>query len=211
MANWAYLCATDRETIYPSFGDQPYDASKQTIASQTYSIPLLWLALFRESDLIQRTFTQEGKTLLAIAPRCDLRRAVGQLDAAIPYLEELFYGYGKLDEYAQLFRSALENLPYQYVTIELEEIACMAKSRVEFEEILRKSLAHMGNEDEFDPKAQWRLIYLAQLWDAHPRFPPARMFLDGSKPSGRDCVIHGRILGSGRNSTSQGRTVPWES
>lgn len=213
MANWSYLSATDRDAIYPAYGDHPYDPMHQTIASQTYSIPLLWLALFRERDLVQRTVTQEGKTLVALAPLCEREQAIKQLDAAMPYLEELFYGYGKLGEYAALFRQALEPLPYQYITIELEEFACMAKSRSEFEETLRTALARMGNDDEpdGDPVAeQRRLIYLAQIWDAHPRFPPARLLLDGIKGTERDYVIHGRLLGSGRGSTSQGREVPWE-
>lgn len=210
MANWTYLCATDREAIYPSFGDHPYDPAEQTIASQVRSIPLLWLALFRDTDLVERTFTQEGETFVAKAPICDRERALEQFDAAIPYLEEEFYGYGPLTEYAALFRSAIEPLPFRYVTIELEEFACMARSREMFEETLHAALAKMGDE-EFDPKTQERLIYLAQLWDIHPRFPPARLLLDDVKGAGRDYVMHGRILGSGRNSTSQGRPAPWES
>jgi hypothetical protein len=208
VANWSYLCATNRKVIYPSYGGRPYEARKQTIASETYCIPLLWLALFRPADLVQRTFVQDGQTLVAEAPLCARKRAIGQLDAAVPYLEELFSDCGALDEFSALFRNALAPLRYRYLTIELEEIACMARSRQEFFNTLRAALAGIGVD--FSTRARERFVYLAQLFKLQ-RFPPPRLMLDKIKGSDDDDVLHGRILGSGGQSTGTGRKAPWES
>jgi hypothetical protein len=35
VANWSYLCATNRKVIYTSYGDRAYDSRKQTVASET--------------------------------------------------------------------------------------------------------------------------------------------------------------------------------
>jgi hypothetical protein len=202
VANWSYLCATNRKVVYPSYGDRPYVARKQTIASETYCIPLLWLALFRPADLVQRTFTQDGQRLVAEAPLCARTRAIGQLNAAVPYLEELFFDCGPLDEFAALFRKALKPLRYRYLTIELEEIACMARSRQEFYDTLRAALTGIGSD--YSTGARERFVYLAQLFKLR-RFPPPRLMLDKIKGSDDDYVLHGRILGS----HDQGRKVPW--
>jgi len=156
------------------------------------------------ADLVQRTFVQEGVTFVAEAPLCPRKRAIGQFDAAVPYFEELFFGYGPLDEYATLFRMALDPLPYRYLTIELDEISRMAPSRQEFRDTLRGALAGIGRDESTEGQA--RFIYLAQLWDLHSRFPPPRLKLDEIKGSDNDYVLHGRILGA----CDEGRKVPWE-
>src|SRR5262249_29046416 len=154
---------------YPSYGDRPYVARKQTIASETYCVPLLWLALFRPADLVQRTFTEDGRALVAEAPLCARKRAIGQLNAAVPYLEELFFDCGPLDEFGARFRKALEPLRYRSLTIELEEIACMAHSGQEFYDPLRAALAGIGSD--YSPGAGERFVSLAQFFKLR-RFPP---------------------------------------
>lgn len=151
MANWSYLCATNRKVIYPSYGDKPYDARQQTVASETYCVPLLWLALFRPPDLVERTFTQEGKTFVALAPLCARSKAIRQFRSAWPHLEKLFEDCGRLDGFAELFLEALEPLRYRYLTIELEQIECMAKSRKWFRDTLRAALA--GIENDHSPRS----------------------------------------------------------
>ena len=202
MANWSYLCATNRKVIYPSYGDHPYDARRQTIASETYCVPLLWLGLFRPADLVRRTFTQEGQTFVAESPLCARSKAIRQFRAALPHLEDMFHECGPLDGFAELFLKALEPLRYRYLTIELEEIECMAKSREQFRDTLRAALAGIGTD--YSTEARERFVYLAQLSKLR-RFPPPRLFLDKMKGSDDDYVLHGRILGS----CDQGRDVPW--
>jgi hypothetical protein len=202
VANWAYLCATNRKVIYPSYGDRPYQASKQTVASETYCIPLLWLGLFRPADLVKRTFRQEGQKIVAEAPLCARMRAIRQFDAAWPYLEDMFHECGPLEEHAALFRKALVPLRYRYLTIELEEIACMAKSRRYFYSTMRAALKGIGSD--YSTEAYHRLVYLAQLFNL-TRFPPARLMLDDIKGADDDYKFHGRILGS----QDMGRKVPW--
>lgn len=202
MANWSYLCATNRKVIYPSYGDRPYDAGKQTVASETYCVPLLWLGLFRPADLTRRTFTQDGTAFDAEAPLCARSRAIRQFRAAVPYLERLFEECGPLDGFAELFLKAVEPLRYRYLTIELEEIECMAKSRKWFRDTLRKALGAITTD--YSTKARERFVYLAQLFDLH-RFPPPRLMLDGIKGCDSDYLLHGRIIGS----QDLGRKVPW--
>jgi hypothetical protein len=202
VANWSYLCATNRKVIYPSYGDRPYDSRKQTVASETYCVPLLWLGLFRPADLVRRTFALEDKPFVAEAPLCARSKAIRQFRAALPHLESMFYECGPLGGFAELFLKALEPLRYRYLTIELEEIECMAKSRKWFRATLRKALG--GITTDYSTEARERFIYLAQLFDLR-RFPPPRLMLDEIKGSDNDYVLHGRILGS----HDQGRKVPW--
>ena len=74
MSNRAYLCATDLDTIYPSFVDRRYDSQDQTIANDVQALPLLWLALFREEDLRRETLKADGQSIPAFAPICATRK-----------------------------------------------------------------------------------------------------------------------------------------
>jgi hypothetical protein len=208
VANWSYLCATNRKVIYPSYGDRPYDSRKQTVASVVNCVPLLWLGLFRPADLVRRTFIQEGRPFVAEAPLCARSKAIRQFRAAVPHLEDMFHECGPLDGFAELFLKGLEPLNYRYLTIELEEIECMAKSRKWFRDTLRKAIGGIGTD--YSTAARDRFIYLAQLF-ALRRFPPPRLLLDKLKGSDDDFMLHGRVLGSGSSTTGmKGRKAPWD-
>jgi hypothetical protein len=140
MSNRAYLTASDADTIYPSFAQKGYDAPKQLIASDVENTPLLWLALFREGDLRRTTFEVEGEEVPAFAPICSKEKALEQLDRAIPYLSDIFPDLGPLSGYGEMFRYAIEQIPYRFLSIELEEIAGLYPEEHRFEEILTLAL-----------------------------------------------------------------------
>jgi hypothetical protein len=119
----------------------------------------------------------------------------------------MFHECGPLDGFAELFLKGLEPLRYRYLTIELEEIECMAKSRKWFRDTLRTALG--GIENDYSTAARERFGYLAHLFELRC-FPPPRLLLDKMKGSDDDFRLRGRILGSGSQSTGNGRKAPWE-
>ena len=133
MSNRSYLAASNADTIYPSFAQKNYDAPNQLIATDVESLPLLWLAMFREGDLRRKVFKVQGQEVPAFAPVCAKDKALAQLDQAIPYLMKVLPKLGPLKDYGLMFRSAIEPLPYRFVSIELEEIAGLYPKEHQFE------------------------------------------------------------------------------
>ena len=148
MSYRSYLAASNADTIYPSFAQKGYNAPEQLIATDVENLPLLWLALFRESDLRRKVFKVQGEEVPAFAPVCSKEKALQQLDQAVPYLTKIFPKLEPLKEYGAMFRSAIEPLPYKFVSIELEEIAGLYPKEHRFEEILTLGLRGFGSPDK---------------------------------------------------------------
>lgn len=148
MSNRSYLAASNADTIYPSFAQKGYDAPNQLIATDVESLPLLWLAMFREGDLCRKVFKVQGQEVPAFAPVCTKEKALAQLDQAIPYLSKILPKLGSLKDYGAMFRSAIEPLPYRFVSIELEEIAGLYPKEHRFEEILTLGLRGFDSPDK---------------------------------------------------------------
>lgn len=148
MSNRSYLAASEADSIYPSFSQEDYDAEQQLVASDVEALPLLWLALFRESDLRRMVFNLQGQEIPAFAPVCTKDQALQQLDQAVPYLTKIFPEFSRLAEYASLFRSAIEPLPYRFISIELEEIAALYPEEHRFEELLTLGLRGFDRPDD---------------------------------------------------------------
>lgn len=100
----------------------------------------MWLALFREDDLVRECFRVQGEDVPAFAPLCSKEKALAQFDRATPYLAETFADLGPIREYSAIFRPAIEQLPFQFLSIELEEIASLVPPEHRFEEILTLAL-----------------------------------------------------------------------
>jgi hypothetical protein len=132
MANYCFLCVTNTKTIYPNWASRRFDPDRQFVSSDVYCIPLLWFALFRPGDMNRKTFTLEGRKVAVQAPLTTVKKAIGNLDEAVPYFNRLFRREGPLDEYAAFLRQALEGIEYRYITIDLHEIAIMYQTRKEF-------------------------------------------------------------------------------
>jgi hypothetical protein len=140
MSNRCFLIASNINTIYPSFAEENYDAPEQLIATNVEALPLLWLALFRESDIRRTVFQVEGKNVSAYAPVCPKETALAQLDQAIPHLSRIFPELGALAEYGTMFRSGVAPLPYRYLSLELDQIAPLYPSEHRFEELFTLGL-----------------------------------------------------------------------
>ena len=208
MANRSYLCGTDLKTTYPSFVDPDYDSDRQTIASDVWCVPLLWTALFRKDDIVRQTFKVSGRKIKVEAPLARRKKAIRQLEEALPYFNRLFVKEGHLDEYVSYLLEAVKAAKYRYVTVELQEIACLTDPEQAYYDEFRKALAGLGKD--FSPKAKRRLVCIAQFRKLR-RFPPARLLLDDLDGfSKKDYWNHCRVCGAGKTESGIGRRVPWE-
>jgi hypothetical protein len=207
MSNRSYLCGTNLETIYPSFVDRSYDSENQTIACDVYCVPLLWAALFRPADIVRKSFKVERDEVVAEAPLTKRSMAVRQLREALPYFNRLFSEEGALDDYADFLRQALEAVDCEFVTVELQEIACLMNPEQAYYDMFRQALAGIGSD--FSADAKQRFVDIAQFRDME-RFPPARLLLDGLQGEDNDLWNHCRVCGAGAMEAGIGRAVPWE-
>lgn len=209
MANYAYLCCTDHDVIYPSAVIEDYDASISTVAADVHCVPLLWLALFRVEDFYEETFEREDGELTACAPLLEKSRALANLAEARTWYRAAFAGLGALDEHFDLFERAVREAPGAYVTIELEEIACLHESEAAFYEDFAGLLAALAEPP--DEEAAEAMLELAAYRAPRP-FPPARMWLDDPAfvPEPDDAWNHCRIFGAGAVVAGFGRPAPWE-
>lgn len=140
MPNRAYLSTSDVETIYPSAADEDMNAEQQLICTSVGCIPLLWLALFREGDLIRKTFEIDGGKIAAFAPITSRVQALVRLNEAVPYLEKVLPWLGNLQEHAAMLQKAIAVVPYTFISIELEEIAGLYPPEHRFEELFALAL-----------------------------------------------------------------------
>ncbi len=210
MANRSYLCATTKETIYPAFVDDSYSPDEQLIANDVWCVPLLWTALFRPADIVEHTFESDGEQIYVEAPIVARKQAIANLAEALPYFNELFADEGPLDEYAAFLKQALEAVPYEFVTIEMEEIASLYDDEAEFYQMFRDILAAIGGTPQPETKAA--LLQLTQFRNLK-RFPPSDMHLDPQKEQNStedDDWNHCRVCGAGQILSGLGRLVPWE-
>jgi len=206
MSNYSYLCATNSETTYPSFTDPNYASSEQTVACDVWCVPLLWLGLFRRNDIVTRTFDVEGDKVYTEAPLVDRMVALKQLEESLSYFNEVFREEGPLDEYCAFLRQAVSDVGLKYLTIELQEIACLSDEQ-QYYDTFRAALGAIGSDTS--PKAKQRLIDIAQIKAGRP-FPPARLHLDDLDGEEEDFWNHCRICGAGEAESGIGRPVPWE-
>jgi hypothetical protein len=210
MSNRSYLCATNLETTYPSFVDKEYNSAEQTIACDVWCVPLLWTALFRPPDIVRKTFTVDGDAVVTEAPLATRTNAIHQLEQAVPYFTRLFASEGRLDEYAAFLSQALGSVTHQFVTIELQEIACLTNPEQAFYDSFRAALAAIGTD--YSAAAKARLCEIAAFRDLK-KLPPARLLLeepDGFEPTDDDFWNHCRVCGAGEFNAGIGRPVPWE-
>jgi len=208
MSNLAYLCSSDFDRIYPSFGNPDYDVRDHTVACCVDGVPLLWIALFRPSDLREADFEVKGpdartETLHAWAPFALKEKAIDQLKEAIPVLHCVFQGWGTLDEHAELLEEALRDAEGSFVTVQLDEAEALHEEgefRRRFEHVLR----HLAAPSESDAEARGDFIELACL-EREGGFPPADAFLEDTELREEEDWNLAHLLGTGHF-----RPVPWE-
>ncbi len=206
MANRSYLCSSPLNTIYPSFVQADYDSDEQTIACDVYCIPILWMCLFRPEDMVTQSFTVDGETVPGRAPVADRTRALAALARARPVIVQLFRQRGDLGPYFDLFRQAVEASPFEFLSIELEEIACLHEDEGAFYESFLTALSEIEAPSR---KQASRLLGIAAVRGKRP-FPSARLLLDQLESHDDDFWNHCRVMGAGRIEAGLGRPVPWE-
>ncbi|MBS0264137.1 MAG: hypothetical protein JSS02_19530 [Planctomycetes bacterium] len=140
MSKRSYLVGSNSESIYPSLDEPSYHAPDQLLATHIDFVPLLWLALFREADLNSRVYQTAGDSVHYYAPVCAKTKALEHLAVAVPNLARLFAQPAGLADYVNLLRSAIEMLPYRFISIELNEIARCYPREHRFEDLLISAL-----------------------------------------------------------------------
>lgn len=102
MANRSFLVASDSADLYPSSREANFSPAEQTVAAGIYCVPLLWLPLFRLSDLKTQTLENNGEPLTVTAPVVAVDTAIQQLQSATEFLSLAFAKQGSLAEYIPL-------------------------------------------------------------------------------------------------------------
>lgn len=210
MPNRSYLCGTNLKTTYPSFVDPNYDSARQTIANDAFGVPLLWSGLFRAADLVSHTFDVDGEKIATQAPLVERTKGVQQLREAGPYFSLLFQAEGSLHDYVAFLLSEVEQAPFDYLTIELQEIAEQDGSPEEFFALFQSGLRTIGYAPEKGwPQAKEWFLQQAAFRELE-RFPPARLLVDKLEGSDNDFWNHCRVCGAGSSVSGIGRSVAWE-
>ncbi len=201
MANRAYLCCTSKKHTYPSFQEADYDPESQTVALCAYAIPLLWIAIYRAEDIIVDELEVEGQIVREPAPVVNRSQVVARLEEAIPRIESVFPQNGPLLEHARLLGTAISEIEpaYQYVTIEMEEIACLGVPR-DFHGTFRRLLQFMGGVEM--PDAREALEQITSI-HADREFVPVSRFAETDLPN-EDWENLARLLGD-----EHYRDLPW--
>jgi len=185
-----------------------YDSDVQTIANDVHGVPLLWMAMFRARDMVSKQVEIDGETLRVDAPIVERTTAIAQLQESAAYFNILFQGAGGLDEYVELLKRALESVDYEFVTIEMDEIA-FGGDPAEFYDDFHRLLDGIGND--YSEEARQCFLSVAAFDEKFALFPPANLLLDqleGFDES--DAWNHCRVMGAGGSESGIGRFVPWE-
>lgn len=194
MANYAYLCVSDQETIYPAFADEFYDPATSTVSSCAWNVPLLWFALFRPSDLVTKTFHTDDGPYVVTAPITTRDTAILQLFESLPRLQALFADRGSLDAHAKLLAEALRRRSGRYATVEWDEIDVITEGG-----FLAESTAAMASLDPTvapEPDVdRLRLQRLSGIGRINRQFPPALSRLDQPFGDPQDEYLHTRLTG----------------
>ncbi len=156
MSSSSFLACCDFPETCPSNRWPEFEFDRHTIGERVYSVPLLWLALFRRTDLrVSAVVDDNGNTWTDISPIAPVNRARQQLTDAIPTLNHLLANHGSLDEYVELLNRILENAPGEFVSIELLDLAAV------------------GGISDFARQLKQTMLVLSQRIDEIRRYEPA--------------------------------------
>lgn len=235
MPNSSYLCCSDYSGIYPCSQDASYDPERNTVACAACCLPMLWLGIFRPADVrservdaIQRSDRPqtglapptEAVPIDLRAPVAEKKRALKQLDGAVPILNRLFTKNGSLEEHARLLATAIDDTPGHYVTIELFEVIepCDRQRWSAFDAVLAYFAAP---EDDSSTQSGWfsrllrrtpeklktvrRALSTLTSIDLSRRFPGPITMWESDEFDEQDLFNLSCILG-----TTLYRPIPWE-
>jgi hypothetical protein len=154
-------------------------------------IPLLWLPLFSETDLVAATFHDRKGSIEALAPLAEREAAISCLKSRGAMLNRWFAGSGGLTHHLELFLRYLEQQPGKYATLQVDEIQCLYPEG-QFNELLQGCLRSL---DAADPEAREYLVELSTVM-------PERRFITLADANAGACEPEDRwnffrILGEG--------------
>ncbi len=200
MSNMTYLCGTNDEQLYPSMRSS-FDENQQIIAAAKYSLPIMWMLLFEDSDIVEATvITEDDDTLDTFAPLTSKEKALRILDQNTARISK-FFEATCFERYHSLFRREVEESPFEFLTIELWEID-EAWRNIE----LRVRLASIYSElaCESEPSVVSKLLRrqpkLLQLLCNESGYTPRRGLVEADclimkNHKGRDLENHWSMLG----------------
>jgi hypothetical protein len=204
MGNKAWLTTAATRQSFPSLQEPGYDAARHTVACCTWGIPLLWLPLFRPSDMLVESVTvQSGRTYRDPAPVVETPTALERLAGAVARLNEVFGEQGSVDQYAAMLREAVASAARPFVTLEAQELAWPGEPE-EFYRRLERALAYFDRPDSREARDD--LLYLTPTV-SEPDMPfPAPEEVWGGEDAGVEALEMLRFLVGER----WVRPVPWE-
>lgn len=151
MSNRAYLTVTPWERIYPSAGDLAFSPETHTALASAGCVPLVWVAAFSEADLREHTFPaappHRPAELTFRAPLSPTAAALERLAARADWLASLYADRGPLGYHVELFLRHLRSYDGAWLSIELEEIAALARDPQAFDDELRACLSLLDRRD----------------------------------------------------------------
>lgn len=198
MSNRSYLTTTNTGKIYPGFQNPAFNSEQDWILISGGCIPLLWLALFSDSDLTTREFVLQGKPYSATAPITERLLAINRLNERGVFLNQLFGASGSLEHHLSLFGDYLASCSGKFLTLECEEIAC-EYSAGQFDMWLRQCLLGLRL---LDPGVRENLIRLSTVMSDRRFLTLAE--LTSRKAPKEDWWNYYRIMGD-----AYLRPVPW--
>jgi hypothetical protein len=164
---------------------------------------VLWLALFDLHDLRTDVLpSDDGEDVRECAPLTRKVDALARFEGAVARIEKAYPRIGTLRAHAAPLRSMLNSARGRFVTIELDEIAWLARSRSGFDKRLSRALEYLSGSDI--PRISRTLTSLSGVDPSRPLIPPTELFAR-SRPLKADLFQCMRVVG-----TSFLRDVPWE-
>ncbi len=145
MANRSYLRRSDFADIYPSQQHSGYDDIEDTVACGTYRLPLLWIPLFRISNLRTRDVNSEDGDMVSVeAPVAETEQALEQLEVALPLYVSTFPKLHTIESDANTLRETIRAFRGRYLTIEWYDLETMDEPE-KFRAIVRQQLKVTGD------------------------------------------------------------------
>ena len=124
MGNRTSLAALNEPLICPGYrSDTNYDEESQSVGDTAWSIPFIWLGLFREDDLIEQDVPfgrRESKRIMA--PIAAREKALEQLDRSRTPLRTAFPEAPQLSQYIDFMLEEVSQFKHRFFTVEVVEI-----------------------------------------------------------------------------------------
>jgi hypothetical protein len=202
MGNSSYLCGTDKKLTYPSFKDADYKSEEQTIAMDVYAVPLLWLCLFKQNDLVKETLENEGYVYNLVSPLTETERALENLEKSESFLCKLFEKERLTKKYFEMLKQAISSTRKKYITAEIQEIACLEEEEKYYQKF--REAIELIERQEMSEATRQSIVRISDL-RLDKVFPDADIFTNNQSFTDDEGWNHTRLLGA-----SLFRQVPWE-